>query len=45
MRTEHPEWFSEAQESPTTLDIMRKLAKLEERLEQVGSFNKSFWRK
>jgi hypothetical protein len=45
MRTEHPEWFSDAGGSPTTADIMKKLTNLEERMEQLASSTKSFWRK
>jgi hypothetical protein len=45
MRTEHPEWFSDVQRSPTASDIMKKLANLEERIEQLASSSKSFWRK
>jgi hypothetical protein len=45
MRSDHPDWFSDAQETPTMLDILQKLTKLEERLDQRTSSTKSIWRK
>jgi hypothetical protein len=45
MRTEYPDWFSDAQASPTMQDVMDKLASLEDRLEKLELPNKSFFRK
>ena len=45
MQSEHPDWFSDAQQTPTTRDILQKLTNLEERLDQPTSSTKSIWRK
>ena len=45
IRSDHPDWFSDAQETLTMRDILQKLTHLEERLDQQTSSTKSIWRK
>ena len=46
MRTEHPDWFSDAQDrAPMTGDVMKKIANLEKRLKHLASSGKPSWRK